>query len=439
MQGKVSMVMPCYNKVKYISEMFDSILAQNWDKIELILVNDGSTDGTRAIIAEYESRFCKRGFEVVIVDQENAGVCAAAKAGLKLITGDYVCMVDSDDELDPNYVSTMAGWLDEHPEHDFTACEGVTYTNSGTNKVFENFCFRQINDDKPYLAERYILALIRQTVWIYMVRAEYLHKCRIVETYHTATKGSHEPGYIIPLLSFGGRLKFFPLPLYHFNKTDDGHSQFKRFEQAQSFYDEYDRLCKTAINSLPNEIVDNTMKKKLTATSIISKNILLFEAANNMPDGSEQVSRIFDKLLDSVNSLFSVTPPITREQTCGLERIFILAIKNSLLDHEATAIPNGRIVGYGALGKAAANLLPRLKGTKFEPSDLWDIAGDGVTVKTPDFSSLNEKDTLLAFPTGKIEEKLQEGFTKSPFRIIYNTEILNLIAHEIFGKFFCKI
>jgi len=53
MQGKVSMVMPCYNKVNDISEMFDSIIAQEWNNIELILVNDGSTDGTRDIIAAF--------------------------------------------------------------------------------------------------------------------------------------------------------------------------------------------------------------------------------------------------------------------------------------------------------------------------------------------------------------------------------------------------
>jgi len=54
MQGKVSMVVTCFNKVKYISAMLDSVLEQVWDNIEVILVNDGSTDGTREIIAENE-------------------------------------------------------------------------------------------------------------------------------------------------------------------------------------------------------------------------------------------------------------------------------------------------------------------------------------------------------------------------------------------------
>ena len=69
------MVVPCYNKVEYIGEMLDSVIAQKWDNIEVILVNDGSTDGTREAIAEYEPKLKTRGYETVIIDQENAG-CA---------------------------------------------------------------------------------------------------------------------------------------------------------------------------------------------------------------------------------------------------------------------------------------------------------------------------------------------------------------------------
>ena len=120
-QSKTSMVIPCYNKEESISRMFDSILAQEWDNIELILVNDGSTDGTRGIITEYEPKFLERGYEVVIIDQDNQDVAAAVRNGLLRVTGEYVCQVDADDELDPRYVSMMAGWLDEHLWYEWAA------------------------------------------------------------------------------------------------------------------------------------------------------------------------------------------------------------------------------------------------------------------------------------------------------------------------------
>ena len=235
MHGKVSMVIPCYNKVNYISNMFDSIIAQEWDNIELILVNDGSTDGTREIIAEYETKFRYRGFEVIIVDQKNSGVCAAAKAGLERITGDFVCMVDADDELDPKYVSTMARWLEEHEEYDYVACEGILYKIVDNTKFFRQFTPMEIVANRTDILVRWLLSGFRTTVWIYMVRLSYFHKCRILETYYTQNKGSHEPGYVIPLLSYGGRLKYFPLPLYHFNKSGIGHSQLYIMMKLKSF------------------------------------------------------------------------------------------------------------------------------------------------------------------------------------------------------------
>lgn len=79
----VSMVVPCYNKVNYIGEFFQSVYDQVWDNIELILVNDGSTDGTREIIRQWEPRFVRRGYSVQIIDQENRGVFGAIKAGLE--------------------------------------------------------------------------------------------------------------------------------------------------------------------------------------------------------------------------------------------------------------------------------------------------------------------------------------------------------------------
>ena len=137
MQSKVSMIVTCYNKVKYIGEMFDSIISQEWNNIELILVNDGSTDGTRDVITEYESKFYKRGYDVVIIDQENEGVCAATKAGLSCITGKYVCIVDADDELDPKYISTMAGWLEEHNDTDYCICDAIPSVSNGNRNADE--------------------------------------------------------------------------------------------------------------------------------------------------------------------------------------------------------------------------------------------------------------------------------------------------------------
>lgn len=332
MQPRVSMVMPCYNKVAYIGEMLDSILAQEWDNIELVLVNDGSTDGTREVIAEYEPRLRARGFGVLILDQENAGVCAAAKAGLRRITGEYVCMVDADDELDPKYVSSMAGWLAGNPDYDFAACGYVPYTGQGNAKNFNDPVAHEIANGDPYIIARWLLDGICSTVWIYMLRTEYLGRCRIAETYYTNSRGSHEPGYVIPLHMHRGRFKYFPLPLYHFNNTGVGHSQFHSFRSARRFHREYVRLCKAAVNALSDDVASPEEKRVLETIAVAAANIRLYYLSKIIEGGERHTERVFNAFLRFANAFFVMTPPTTRDRTTGNEHLLIQMTKSLLLN-----------------------------------------------------------------------------------------------------------
>ena len=433
MQRKVSMVMPCYNKEAYIGEMFDSVIKQEWNTIELIIVNDGSTDGTREIIAEYESKIHRRGFELVIIDQENAGVCAAAKTGLERITGDYVCLVDADDELDPKYVSTLAGWLEENQEYDIAACDGVQLTSSGKSRLFVPFNAGKTIIEKAYILEQYLLTVFRPTVWIYMVRTEYFHRCRITKTYYTLTNGTHEPGYIIPLLAYGGELYFFSLPLYRFNALDESHSRSKAPEQVSNFYNEYHKLDVIAMEALPRTILSEDRLARLKKVSMLARSIQCYVQTKKISDDDLQTDVILDRIIEHTNEFWTIKPPISRDLVKGMERWFFWALSNALtgVSAENVSIPAGRIIGYGALGRAAYRLLPRLKGTNLEPTELWDISGDGNNVQLPDFNTLREDDMVLVFPTGEIEAELRERFKNMSFMTIYNHDIWKWAAWKL--------
>lgn len=92
---KVSIIVPIYNAAPYLRECIDSLVGQTWQDIEVILVNDGSTDDSASICESYASDP-----RVIYHYQKNAGVSAARNAGLDLATGDYICFVDSDDWLE---------------------------------------------------------------------------------------------------------------------------------------------------------------------------------------------------------------------------------------------------------------------------------------------------------------------------------------------------
>lgn len=107
---KVSIIVPIYNSEKYLKECIESILSQKYEKFELILVNDGSTDNSLSICNKY-SNIDKR---VRIINLEHKGVCNARNAGILSATGKYICFVDSDDKIDSNFLQTLIFLKDKY-------------------------------------------------------------------------------------------------------------------------------------------------------------------------------------------------------------------------------------------------------------------------------------------------------------------------------------
>ena len=93
MNPKVSVIIPVYNVEAYIKEMLLSVQGQSFNDFEVILVNDGSTDGSQQIINE----FCARDERFRCFVQENAGVAAARNLGIEKATGKYIVFYDPDD------------------------------------------------------------------------------------------------------------------------------------------------------------------------------------------------------------------------------------------------------------------------------------------------------------------------------------------------------
>lgn len=95
---KITIIIPIYNCEKTINRCIDSILQQTYKNFELILVNDGSTDGTSRILCSYKDNRIK------LINQENKGTGSARNTGIKYATGDFICFVDGDDYVEPNFL-----------------------------------------------------------------------------------------------------------------------------------------------------------------------------------------------------------------------------------------------------------------------------------------------------------------------------------------------
>lgn len=98
MQEKISVIIPVYNVEKYISKCLDSIVNQTYKNIEIIIVNDGSTDRSGLICDEYAKRYNN----IRVFHKENAGVSSARNLGIDNSSGEYIAFVDPDDYIDKN-------------------------------------------------------------------------------------------------------------------------------------------------------------------------------------------------------------------------------------------------------------------------------------------------------------------------------------------------
>jgi glycosyltransferase involved in cell wall biosynthesis len=112
----VSVIIPTYNCELYIIETIDSVLSQTYNNIELIVVNDGSTDRTHELVAAY-------GSSVRLISQTNSGVCVARNRGIREAQGQYLCLIDHDDYWFPDKLEQQTLAIKTHPE-----C-GVIFSN----------------------------------------------------------------------------------------------------------------------------------------------------------------------------------------------------------------------------------------------------------------------------------------------------------------------
>lgn len=103
-RAAVSVIIPVYNVEKYLTKCIDSVLNQSFSNLEILIINDGSTDGSAAIIEEYEK---KNPSIIKHFDKENGGLSSARNYAIERAKGEYITFLDSDDYLDYEYIETL--------------------------------------------------------------------------------------------------------------------------------------------------------------------------------------------------------------------------------------------------------------------------------------------------------------------------------------------
>lgn len=129
MKPLVSIIIPCYNYGRFLGESIESALAQTYAPIEIIVVNDGSTDNTREVASRYPVKF---------IDQKNQGAARTFNSGIHEASGKYVVILSADDRFDPSYVEKTVTVLEDNPSLMFAYTHTILFgAKSGIMKSKE--------------------------------------------------------------------------------------------------------------------------------------------------------------------------------------------------------------------------------------------------------------------------------------------------------------
>lgn len=175
---KVSVIVPVYNTEPYLRECFDSLIAQTYKNIEIIIVNDGSTDNSIDIINEYANKFSN----IKIINQENKGYSGARNTALEYVTGDYVGFVDSDDYIKPDMFEKLLTTA-ENNDADIVSCSFFrVYENESvaeSNELFFNALNKNQQEHSSTIVSCPELILDDAFVWNRLYKKELLQSNNI--------------------------------------------------------------------------------------------------------------------------------------------------------------------------------------------------------------------------------------------------------------------
>jgi glycosyltransferase involved in cell wall biosynthesis len=135
----VSIISPCFNGEAFLKRFFNNILEQTYDNIELIFVNDGSTDNTEKIAMSFKKAIEEKKYSFVYIYQENAGQAAAVNQGIKIFKGDYLMWTDSDDILHKDNVKHKVEFMERNTQFGFAQCIGKEALESDMNTKIRDF------------------------------------------------------------------------------------------------------------------------------------------------------------------------------------------------------------------------------------------------------------------------------------------------------------
>jgi glycosyltransferase involved in cell wall biosynthesis len=212
MKPKISVIIPTYNRGNLLIQALDSVFAQTYRPIELVVIDDGSTDTTEQQLSYWRDKISTdTGFVFIYHRQDNLGAPAARNKGIEISSGEYIQFFDSDDLLLPEKLNKQVSFMIENPEIDFV------YSRA---QIFNNI----IGDTNLYVGNKKSMTLGGHAGAHPLKTDLGLYKRKVIETiglWDESIKIWQEREYNLRLFTFGFKLAFVPEVLTYYRVHEE--------------------------------------------------------------------------------------------------------------------------------------------------------------------------------------------------------------------------
>ena len=239
MEELISVIVPIYNVEKYVNKCVDSIMSQTYKNIEIILVDDGSTDKSGSIVEEYKNKDVR----IKVIHKENGGLSDARNYGMKYSNGKYLLFIDSDDWIDNSMIEIIYRNLKEY-NADISICEFIEEDEKGEKLSYKKYDDKiHIFDSKDAIRELITQKYITNHAWNKLYKKEVFNnveypKGQLMEDVSTTYK----------LIENSNKVVYQNTSLYHYiqrSKSILGNINARRInDQEKAFFERDEYLLK---------------------------------------------------------------------------------------------------------------------------------------------------------------------------------------------------
>ena len=284
----ISIIIPCFNAEKTLEKCLKSVVQQSYANLEIIIIDDGSTDETSLIYNKFQSNDER----ILVLKQQNSGVSKARNTGVKAATGDYICFVDSDDWAELNYCSELYSLL-VGENADISIVE-ASYEDENGNVL----CSKPTSEEKIFDGNRALVLLledqeIQSHPWGKLFKAGLLKNVHFPEN----LKCFEDYSTLFKIFNKAVKVVKSNEKLYHYIQREDSLSHNLSPETAYQFFLAIMEVFEFWRNSAKvgdrNKIVKNIVRKLLMVLKRITRNTKVDE----MKSEKDEIRRAFNSFL----------------------------------------------------------------------------------------------------------------------------------------------